>query len=116
MRHSTRAPTKAERAHLAAVKALPCVACGQLWIGSVCGHTEVHHLLSGNKRRGHMFVLPLGRWHHQSVPLVGWTTASMNGIYGPSLAHGSKPFRALFGDDETLLARVNAMLAQRRAT
>ena len=36
-------------------------------------------------------------------------------LFGPSLAHGSKPFHAAFGSDDELLARVNELLAQRRA-
>ena len=117
MRHSTRAPTKAEREHLAAVKALPCVACSHLCIAGpyVCGPTEVHHLLSGNKRRGHMFVLPLGRYHHRGEPLDGMSARAMRALHGPSLARQSKLFHAWYGDDASLLARVNAMLAGRRA-
>jgi hypothetical protein len=118
MRHSTRAPTKAERAHLAAVKALPCVACvidDRFTELTVCGPTEVHHLLSGNKRRGHMFVLPLGRYHHRGEPLDGMSARAMRALHGPSLARQSKLFHAWYGDDEALLARVNAMLAGRRA-
>ena len=118
MRHSTRAPTKAERAHLAAVKALPCVACvidDRFTELTVCGPTEVHHLLSGNKRRGHMFVLPLGRYHHRGEPLDGMSARAMRALHGPSLARQSKLFHAGYGDDASLLARVNAMLAGRRA-
>lgn len=118
MRHSTRAPTKAERAHLAAVKALPCVACvidDRFTELTVCGPTEVHHLLSGNKRRGHMFVLPLGRWHHRAVPFDGLSARQMRSLHGPSLARESKMFRLWYGDDDALLARVNELLAQRRA-
>jgi len=118
MRHSTRAPTKAERAHLAAVKALPCVACvidDRFDVLTVCGPTEVHHLLSGNKRRGHMFVLPLGAWHHRGVCSDLNCLSDMRFWYGPSLAEGSKPFHARYGTDDELLARVNALLAGRRA-
>lgn len=118
MKSKAKPPTVAERAHLAAVKALPCVACSALHILSpdwACGPTEVHHLLSGNKRRGHMFVLPLGRWHHRAVTLSGWSAGLMDGVYGPSLARGSKPFRDRFGSDDELLAKVHAMLAGRRA-
>lgn len=118
MRHSTKSPTVAERAHLAAVKALPCVACvidDRFDVLTVCGPTEVHHLLSGNKRRGHMFVLPLGRYHHRGVPFDGMSARAMQSLYGPSLARQSKLFHAWYGDDAELLTAVNAMLAQRRA-
>lgn len=116
MRHSTRAPTKAERAHLAAVKALPCVACvidDRFDVLTACGPTEVHHLLSGNKRRGHMFVLPLGRYHHRGVPFDGISARQMQSLYGPSLARQSKLFHAWYGDDQSLLEKTNEMLDTR---
>lgn len=117
MKSKAKPATKAEREHLAAVKSLPCVACSHLGIAGpyVCGPTEAHHLLSGNKRRGHMFVLPLGSWHHRAVLQGSLTFVGMRALYGPSLAHGSKPFHAAFGSDDELLARVNELLAQRRA-
>lgn len=118
MKHSTKSPTVAERAHLAAVKALPCVAClidDRFSEQIVCGQTEVHHLLSGNKRRGHMAVIPLGAWHHRGEPLDGRSAKAMRALFGPSLARQSKLFHAWFGSDAELLARVNELLAQRRA-
>lgn len=118
MKSKAKPATKAEREHLAAVKALPCVACiidDRFTELTVCGPTEVHHLLSGNKRRGHMFVLPLGRYHHRGEPLDGMSARAMRALHGPSLARQSKLFHAWYGDDASLLARVNAMLAGRRA-
>lgn len=115
MKHSTGTPTKAERAHLAAVKALPCVACLMEGNELFCGLTEVHHLLLGNRRRGHMFVAPLCAWHHRGEPLDGMSAKEMEGALGPSLARSSKRFRVMFGSDDELLARVNELLAQRRA-
>lgn len=113
MKSKAKPATKAERAHLAAVKALPCVACGLDWLP--CSVVEVHHLLSGNRRRGHMFIAPLCAWHHRGEPLDGMSAKEMEGALGPSLARSSKRFRAMFGSDDELLARVNELLAQRRA-
>lgn len=113
MKHSTGKPTKAERAHLAAVKAMPCIACGADWTPT--WSTEVHHTLSGNRRRGHMFVLPLCSWHHRGEPLDGWAARSMELTFGPSLARSSRQFRERYGSDDELLAQVNALLAARRA-
>lgn len=118
MKSKAKPATKAEREHLAAVKALPCIACfieARFNVLTVCGPTEVHHTLSGNKRRGHMFVLPLGRWHHRAVPFDGLSARQMRSLHGPSLARESKMFRLWYGDDDVLLARVNELLAQRRA-
>jgi hypothetical protein len=105
--------TKPEKARMGIVKMIKCVACwGQ---PLVCGKTEVHHLnkfgRAGQKRRGHLYTIPLGEWHHQGIPLPGHTTCEMRMIYGPSLKLESKAFRATYGSDDFLLAKVNEKLA-----
>jgi hypothetical protein len=108
-----RKATKAELAHLAAVKRLPCLACVKYGHHTIqCGVTEGHHTLSGGRRRGHMFVIPLGRWHHQGIPLAGWKVEVMNKMFGPSLRLASKRFHAEFGNDESLLAETEQLLAK----
>jgi hypothetical protein len=93
---------------MARVAALGCVAC------SAWGHStpaEVHHLLSGNKRRGHLATVPLCAWHHRGVIPTGSARRLMEGLLGPSMALQSKRFRELFGSDEDLLAEVNRRLS-----
>lgn len=114
MRHSTKPPTETERAHMAAVKSLPCVACAIHCMPSF-SPVEVHHLLSGNKRRGHLFVIPLCAWHHRGEPLDGMSVTAMADACGPSLARSSKRFRARYGNDDELLSMVADALAKRRA-
>lgn len=119
MKHSTGAPTKAERERFAALRELGCICCRMR--GLRHWPVEIHHLLSGNRRRGHKFTIPLCDFHHRGQ----WSLVAkrhqaaqakdMRELFGPSLAHGSKPFRAAFGSDDELLARVNELLAQRRA-
>ena len=75
-----------------------CIACRQ---HGEYRQADVHHLLSGGRRRGHEFTIPLCPYHHRNVGV---------GI-GPSLACGSKPFHEAFGSDEELLARTNRLLA-----
>ena len=99
MKHSTKPPTKLEAARMRRLKELPCVACESTWILQK-SPTEIHHLLSGNKRKGHMFTIPLCGWHHRGIAEGD----------GPSLAHGSKPFHAAFGSDSDLLDATNRML------
>jgi hypothetical protein len=106
-----RKATKAELAHLAAVKRLPCLACRKQWRAQP-SITEGHHVLSGGKRRGHMYVVPLCRWHHQSELSLGFTKDAMTVVYGPSLANGSKPFHEAFGSDLELLAETEQLLAK----
>ena len=125
MRHSTGTPTKAEQARMDAMKEMgQCVACYQIGIHGR-GHIEIHHLLSGNKRIGHMATVSLCVWHHRGVlpdrivldddSEVNYRYAPASeipGWIGPSLAHGSKPFRAKFGSDAELLALQNALIGE----
>ena len=112
MKKSTGKPTEDQAKRLETISRLRCVACWDS--GRVCGHTEVHHLnldgKAGQKRRGHDFTIPLGRWHHQGIPLNGFTSEQMRLFFGPSLKLHSREFRAEYGSDDELLAKVNQLL------
>ncbi len=101
-------PTKAESARMDRISRLRCVACWDT--GLCCGKTEVHHLTSGGKRRGHAYTVPLGLWHHQGIPLAGSDTEQMRLFFGPSLRLESKAFHEAYGSDDELLAKVNALI------
>ena len=111
MKHSTGKPTKTEQDRFYNMKlGVQCVACYQLGIRK-SGYIEIHHLLSGNKRIGHMATISLCPYHHRGV--VYGDELSMSDakkLFGPSLAHGSKPFHAEFGSDAELLAMQNEFL------
>lgn len=110
MKHSTGAPTKAEQKRFDRMKDMgQCVACYQRGIHGR-GYIQIHHLLSGNRRIGHMATVSLCVWHHQGTLMDGQTSARMTATLGPSLANGSKPFHAEFGTDAELLALQNALL------
>lgn len=111
MRTSTHKPTKAEAARMSKLKAMACIAChsGKARLMNVSG-SEVHHLLSGNRRRGHMFTIPLCAWHHRAAIGPLWTKKYAREMLGPSLADGSKPFHAMFGSDDSLLEATNKLL------
>lgn len=110
MRTSTGTPTKAEQKRFDRMKEMgQCVACYQHGIHGR-GYIEIHHLLSGNRRIGHMATISLCVWHHQGTLMDGQTRARMTASLGPSLANGSKPFHAEFGTDSELLALQNALL------
>lgn len=113
MKHSTKPPTRAERARFEALHEIGCICCRKRGFRS--WPVEIHHLLSGNRRRGHLYTIPLSPWSHRGVLSCGWTRSMMTDVFGPSLAHGSKPFHAAFGSDDSLLAEVNALIEQRRA-
>ena len=110
MKHSTGNRTKAEQARFDKLKEMgQCVACYQRGIKGF-QHIEIHHLLSGNKRIGHLATVSLCPWHHRGVKAIHDCHVYHDIAYGSSLANGSKPFRAEFGTDAELLAIQNALL------
>lgn len=86
-----------------------CVACYQIGIVGE-QYVDIHHLISGNKRRGHLFTVGLCKWHHLRYPIQDMSANETRKLLGPSLADGSKPFRAKFGTDDELLELQNRLL------
>lgn len=107
---------KAEQARFDAIKAGPCIASLQLGF-DLSGQwlVEVHHILSGGRRIGHMATVGLSIWHHRGVPFPGHSHAQMREKFGPSLAEGSKPFHARFGSNADLLERQDQFFAGQSA-
>lgn len=111
-----RSRTKAEQARFDAIRSGHCVCCIQRGIDvRGQGLVEVHHLLSGGRRIGHLATVGACQWHHRAVPWWGHSHAEMRDHYGPSLAEGSKPFHAEFGADTQMLAMQNEYLAVKEA-
>lgn len=81
-----------------------CLACRKK--GVYNPQVDVHHLLSGGRRRGHDASVPLCAYHHRGV--------GIHPEMGPSLAHGSKPFHAEFGSDDELLELTDKLLEESR--
>ncbi len=103
--------TKAEKARFELIKARGCLACR----AERCEQplpTEAHHLLSGGRRRGHAFSIPLCQWHHEGLVRASFNTGTMRIVYGPSLRLESRAFHARYGSDDELLARVNALICE----
>lgn len=118
---STGKPTNAQAWRLVTIKKLGCICCMlnmQMWMPVPSrGACEAHHLLSGGLRRGHDFTIGLCAWHHRAVPIMQPPIGVTMGvhIYGPTVATGSKPFHAMYGTDDELLAFQNALLDAARA-
>lgn len=106
MKHSTKKATPAEVGRFEKLQLLGCIACRMLRVNG--RSAEIHHLLSGNKRRGHEYTIPLCGYHHRGV--TNLSKAQALDAYGPSLADGSKPFHERFGSDEFLLDKTNELL------
>ena len=107
----TKPATKAEKAHIARVKAMPCIACVKVGERQPFV-TEAHHTLSGGRRRGHMQVLPCCSYHHRGLVLSTHSVSDMERDYGPSLALRSKAFHEQFGSDDELLAEIDEQLSE----
>lgn len=113
---STGKPTKAESQRIERLKAGECLCC---WLNrqqgrptAYFGGCDAHHVLSGGRRIGHMATLGLCPWHHRALrPYADMNDAQATEMFGPSLALGSKPFHALYGSDEELLALQEQLLA-----
>lgn len=107
MQSSLKAPTKSERERWTYFPQIGCICCRMLGTFNL---PEVHHLLSGNRRRGHAFTIPLCAPHHRGV-------GYRRDLHKASVALGSKPFHAAFGSDDALLAetdkRIEALRSQR---
>ena len=116
MKHSTPRITRTDHQRFRDLREIGCICCR---IDDVQGleidgnALEIHHRLSGGKRMGHAFTIPLCRWHHRGICLMGreWATRRL----GPSLAYGSKPFHAHYGSDEHLQQQSDLLIGYRHA-
>jgi hypothetical protein len=110
---STGKQTKAEAAHVQAVKRSGCLCCIALgYAHDPDGPmVEAHHLLSGGIRLGHMHTLGLCPWHHRGQPFVaGWSIEEHRERLGPPLSEGSVTFHARFGSDQELQRQQRQLL------
>ncbi|NID15404.1 Ref family recombination enhancement nuclease [Luteibacter yeojuensis] len=111
-------PTKAERERWAAARVRGCVACYLNETERFCCRAsygqslEIHHLLSGGRRRGHRFTVCLCEHHHQAARLIfadlGYQDHAV--MYGPSFGREPRRFREVYRDDDALLALQDWMI------
>jgi hypothetical protein len=94
-----RTPTKAEREWMARIVAHGCAACKADGSGYV--FPEVHHILSGGVRMGHLHTIPLCSGHHRDGA----------GIPGLIARHPwRKRFEAKYGTEASLLQALRSEL------
>lgn len=94
--------TKAEKRWLDAITQLGCIVC--LLFLRIFTPAEPHHLLSGGRRRGHLFSIPLCPPHHRFGMDDGRAT---------SRDQCRRRFEARYGTEEDLLARTKQEVAAR---
>lgn len=105
MHSKAKPPTKAEREWMAWVTEFGCIAC---YIDGNYGEPcAVHHIVSGNRRMGHLFSIGLcDPGHHQN----GWSRGMIS----------RHPWKALFeekyGTEMELLERLRKFRAWKDAT
>lgn len=82
----SKTPTKVEAEWMQSIAELGCIACRKDGYSSPA---SVHHIISGGRRMGHLFTLPLCFLHHQGdgrqVPSVHFTKRTFVARYGSEL-------------------------------
>ena len=93
--------TKAEAKFQQDLRTMGCIVC-RLFLG-VRSPANIHHILSGSRRKGEMFALPLCRYHHQG------------GCNNPTYVSRhpfKKAFEARYGSELVLLEKCKELIAK----
>ena len=85
-----------------------CLLC--LLVGITDRHTSVQHVAKARKRLGHDHTYGACGWHHFGYPSPGKTVTETKETFGPSLAHGMKPYEERFGTEDMLVQTQNFLL------
>lgn len=112
MNHSTGTPTKAQAARFRKLKELGCVACRLDGTDRDSVEPDIHHMLSGNKRIGHMATVPLCKFHHVGEAYDGVPESWFLENVGPSWHRHRRAFRARYGSDAELIAITNELIGE----
>lgn len=91
---------KAEREFQDKVRQVGCICC--LIDFGVRSDCDIHHMLSGGRRMGEMFVLGLCPTHHRS---------GRNDAEVVSRDQNQRRFEARYGTEESLLSAVRKLVA-----
>jgi hypothetical protein len=103
MSHSTGTPTAAEKHWMDFLQDFGCCVCRRQGRGFV--PTEIHHIVSGNRRLGHLKTLSLCYHHHRAAPAGS----------GEISRHPYKArFEAAYGTEDELLEYLQRRYVQIR--
>lgn len=110
--HRKEPMTPEDEARRDAIKAGPCMACllNRYPLLMTGMKTEMHHVKDVNERISHQHSYGNCEWHHRAVCHEGLGKHEMAERHGPSLAEGSKPYKNVYGSEESLIERQNAIL------
>lgn len=95
--------TIAEQSWMADICELGCIVCHTE--KGVYSPAEVHHMLSGGRRLGHLFTLPLCFLHHRS---------GRNDELVVSRDQNQRRFEARYGKESDLLEKVRQLVLKQR--
>ena len=107
---------KNERQRMDVIKShCGCLPC--LLLGHPDRHTTIEHVTQAGRRmtqdsEQHKWTIGMCMWHHFGVCDRGRHKQEMYGDFGPSFAHGRKPFEEYFGDEVDILVPVQDYLLQ----
>lgn len=94
--------TAAERKRMRKLVEIGCIVCLTQSRGYV--PPEIHHIVSGGRRIGHIYTIPLCTHHHKQCP-------ANSGEVG---RHQNKAeFEILYGSEAELLEQVNGILSEK---
>lgn len=91
---NSKPPTKAEQERIEQMMTFMCPFC-EIAGYAYREHNECHHMLSGNKRMGHWYSIPVCAGHHRGE----WTVRQrslMDPQYLVSISDGRKMFTRVF--------------------
>lgn len=98
-------PTHYEEIRWQRIRDAGCIACG-----CETHPVEIHHLLFGGLRVGHLFTIGLCCWCHRGVPREWGTVKDCQRFIGPSLFHQKREFHRAYGSDQVLLDQTNELI------
>ena len=96
-------PTKAEKHWMDSICQLGCIVC--ILTGKGKSPAEPHHMLSGGRRMGHMFTIPLCPTHHRSGRDDDEVT---------SRDQSQRRFEKRYGTEQYLLAKTREFVSRMR--
>jgi hypothetical protein len=108
MQHSTHAPTQSEAQRFAEFHDIGCVVCRLL--GRPTFAFDIHHIVEGGRRRGHLFTIPLHPWFHRGLPPDDMSIETARIDMGPSMALHPEAFFQKWESEYWLLNAVNDMI------
>ena len=106
---STGTPKKAEIARWDIMREIGCICC--ILKGVHGNPPQIHHIVEGRKRLGHMFSIACCPWHHTGQLPTGATKQYIEERIGPSYALDPRKFKEEFGTQRELLEFQNELIS-----